>query len=137
MPDDIYRVIRAVVEWIADPTVQVVLITGGTRHDRSRQHARRRSGRCWTEIDSFGELFRLCCPGKRLAPPPTCNRGRWGDWHNDFHFLPAWFDRSLPHQLGPPHPGKPNLDARTHSAIWSTVAAPAEGREGSGGHAVA
>jgi molybdenum cofactor biosynthesis protein B len=99
VPDDIYRIRAVVSGWIADPAVQVVLITGGTGmtgRDSTPEAIRPLLDK---EIDGFGELFRMLSLGgdRRLRP---CNRGRWAGWRTRLYFLPARFDRRLPHRLG-------------------------------------
>ncbi len=57
--DDIYRIRAVVSNWIADPAVQVVLITGGTGltgRDRTPEAIRPLLDK---EIAGFGELFRM------------------------------------------------------------------------------
>jgi molybdenum cofactor biosynthesis protein B len=59
VPDDIYRIRAVVSAWIADPGVQVVLITGGTGmtgRDRTPEAIRPLLDK---EITGFGELFRM------------------------------------------------------------------------------
>ena len=59
VPDDIYRLRAVVSNWIADPAVQVVLITGGTGitgRDRTPEAIRPLLDK---EITGFGELFRM------------------------------------------------------------------------------
>ncbi|HET8701221.1 MAG TPA: molybdenum cofactor biosynthesis protein B [Nitrococcus sp.] len=58
VPDDIYQIRAAVSAWIADPSVQVVLCTGGTgfaARDRTPEAVIRLFDQ---EILGFGELFR-------------------------------------------------------------------------------
>ncbi len=58
VPDDIYRIRAVVSAWIADPAVQVVLITGGTGmtgRDSTPEAIRPLLDKV---IDGFGELFR-------------------------------------------------------------------------------
>ena len=59
VPDDIYRIRAVVSRWIADPAVQVVLITGGTGltgRDRTPEAIQPLLDK---EIAGFGELFRM------------------------------------------------------------------------------
>ena len=59
VPDDIYRIRAVVSAWIADPAVQIALITGGTGmtgRDSTPEAIRPLLDK---EIDGFGELFRL------------------------------------------------------------------------------
>ena len=59
VPDDIYRIRAVVSGWIADPAVQIVLITGGTGmtgRDSTPEAIRPLLDK---EIDGFGELFRM------------------------------------------------------------------------------
>ncbi len=58
IPDDVYRLRAIVSGWIADPAIQVVLLTGGTgftRRDSTPEAIRPLFDK---EIDGFGELFR-------------------------------------------------------------------------------
>lgn len=58
LPDDIYRLRAKVSAWIADPGVQVVLVTGGTGltgRDVSPEALRPLLDK---EVEGFGELFR-------------------------------------------------------------------------------
>lgn len=58
IPDNIYQMRAQVSRWIADPAVQVVIITGGTgltARDRTPEAIRPLLEK---EIDGFGELFR-------------------------------------------------------------------------------
>lgn len=59
VPDDIYRIRAVVSGWIADPAVNIVLITGGTGmtgRDSTPEAIRPLLDK---EIDGFGELFRM------------------------------------------------------------------------------
>ena len=59
VPDDIYRIRAVVSAWIADPAVQIVLITGGTGmtgRDSTPEAIRPLLDKA---IDGFGELFRM------------------------------------------------------------------------------
>lgn len=59
VPDDIYRIRAVVSAWIADPAVQVALITGGTGmtgRDSTPEAIRPLLDK---EITGFGELFRM------------------------------------------------------------------------------
>lgn len=59
VPDDIYRIRAVVSGWIADPAVQVILITGGTGmtgRDSTPEAIRPLLDK---EINGFGELFRM------------------------------------------------------------------------------
>ncbi len=58
VPDDRYRIRAALSQWIADPAVQAVLVTGGTGltgRDVTPEAVRPLLDR---EIEGFGELFR-------------------------------------------------------------------------------
>ena len=59
VPDDIYRIRAVVSGWIADPAVNIVLITGGT--GMTGRDSTPEAIRPWLdkEIDGFGELFRM------------------------------------------------------------------------------
>jgi len=58
LPDSIYQVRALVSKWIADPTVQVVIITGGTGMT-DRDHTPEAIAPLFDKsIDGFGELFR-------------------------------------------------------------------------------
>ncbi len=57
--DDIYRIRATVSAWIADPAVQVILITGGTGvtgRDSTPEALRPLLDK---ELEGFGELFRM------------------------------------------------------------------------------
>jgi molybdopterin adenylyltransferase len=56
--DDLYRIRALVAQWIADPAVQVVLITGGTGFAPRDVTARAVQPLLDQEIPGFGELFR-------------------------------------------------------------------------------
>jgi molybdenum cofactor biosynthesis protein B len=59
VPDDIYQIRVILSRWIADPVVQIVLITGGTGmtgRDSTPEAVRPLLDK---EIDGFGELFRM------------------------------------------------------------------------------
>ena len=59
VPDDIYRIRAVVSGWIADPAINIVLITGGTGmtgRDSTPEAIRPLLDK---EIDGFGELFRM------------------------------------------------------------------------------
>ena len=59
VPDDVYRIRAVVSGWIADPAIQVVLITGGTGmtgRDSTPEAIRPLLDK---EITGFGELFRM------------------------------------------------------------------------------
>ncbi|SDU03388.1 molybdenum cofactor biosynthesis protein B [Halopseudomonas salegens] len=58
VPDDIYRLRAQVSQWIADPAVQVILITGGTGFT-DRDNTPQAIGPLLDKVmDGFGELFR-------------------------------------------------------------------------------
>ena len=58
LPDSIYRIRALVSKWIADPAVQVVIITGGTGMTE-RDHTPEAIAPLFDKtIDGFGELFR-------------------------------------------------------------------------------
>jgi molybdopterin adenylyltransferase len=58
LPDSIYRIRALVSKWIADPAVQVVIITGGTGMT-DRDHTPEAIAPLLDKsIDGFGELFR-------------------------------------------------------------------------------
>ncbi len=59
VPDDIYQIRAILSRWIADPTVQVVLATGGTGmtgRDSTPEAVRPLLDK---DIEGFGELFRM------------------------------------------------------------------------------
>ena len=56
--DDIYLIRAEVSRWIADPTVQVVLITGGTGFNGRVSTPEAVSVLFDKTVDGFGELFR-------------------------------------------------------------------------------
>jgi molybdenum cofactor biosynthesis protein B len=56
--DNVYQIRRVVSEWIADPAVQVILITGGTGFSHRDSTPEAVSVLFDKEIPGFGELFR-------------------------------------------------------------------------------
>ncbi|WP_226643614.1 molybdenum cofactor biosynthesis protein B [Microbulbifer variabilis] len=57
-PDDIYQLRAVVSAWIADPNVQVVLVTGGTGFTQRDSTPEALSPLFDKTVDGFGELFR-------------------------------------------------------------------------------
>lgn len=57
-PDDIYRIRAVVSAWIADPGVEVVLITGGTGFTGRDSTPEAIAPLLDKQVDGFGELFR-------------------------------------------------------------------------------
>ncbi|SDU11562.1 molybdenum cofactor biosynthesis protein B [Halopseudomonas salegens] len=58
LPDDIYQIRACVSAWIADPAVQVVLITGGTGFTGRDSTPEAITPLLDKTVDGFGELFR-------------------------------------------------------------------------------
>ncbi|RAU18572.1 molybdenum cofactor biosynthesis protein B [Nitrincola tibetensis] len=58
IPDDVYQMRAVVSRWIADPSVQVVLTTGGTGFSGRDSTPEALRPLFDTEIEGFGELFR-------------------------------------------------------------------------------
>ena len=58
LPDSLYRIRALVSKWIADPEVQVVIITGGTGLTGRDQTPEAITPLLDKTIDGFGELFR-------------------------------------------------------------------------------
>ena len=58
LPDSIYRIRALVSKWIADPAVQVVIITGGTGMTERDHTPEAITPLLDKTIDGFGELFR-------------------------------------------------------------------------------
>jgi molybdenum cofactor biosynthesis protein B len=58
VPDDIYRIRAAVSQWIADPSIQAVLITGGTGVTGRDGTPEAVAPLLDKTLDGFGELFR-------------------------------------------------------------------------------
>ena len=56
--DDIYRLRAAVSEWIADPAVEVALVTGGTGFTQRDTTPEALAPLFDRQIDGFGEVFR-------------------------------------------------------------------------------
>lgn len=56
--DDIYQIRARVSQWIADPTVQVVLMTGGTGFTPRDNTPQAVAPLLDKQVDGFGELFR-------------------------------------------------------------------------------
>ncbi|WP_445365378.1 molybdenum cofactor biosynthesis protein B [Microbulbifer sp. ANSA001] len=57
-PDDVYQMRAVVSAWIADPKVQVVLVTGGTGFTERDSTPEALSPLFDKTVDGFGELFR-------------------------------------------------------------------------------
>ena len=110
VPDDIYRIRAVVSAWIADPAVQIVLITGGTGmtgRDRTPEAIRPLLDR---EIDGFGELFRMLS-WEEIGTSTLQSRALGGLANATFMFC-------LPGSVGACRTGwdrilQPQLDART------------------------
>ncbi|MER2601818.1 MAG: molybdenum cofactor biosynthesis protein B [Candidatus Competibacter phosphatis] len=135
VPDDIYRIRAVVSGWIADPTVQVVLITGGTGmtgRDSTPEAIRPLLDK---EIDGFGELFRMLS-WEEIGTSTLQSRALGGLANTTFIFC-------LPGSTGACRTGwdrilQAQLDARTRPCnLVELLPRLREGREGSGGHAVA
>ncbi len=73
--DDIYQIRARVSQWIADPQVQVVLMTGGTGFT-ARDNTPRRCCRCWTNRSTVLASCFARCPSPKSACRP-CNRVPW------------------------------------------------------------
>ena len=58
IPDDIYRIRATLSQWIADPAVQVVLVTGGTGFAGRDSTPEAVQPLLDKTIDGFGEIFR-------------------------------------------------------------------------------
>lgn len=58
LKDDLYQIRAVVAAWIADPTVQVVLITGGTGFTARDSTPEAVACLLDKQVDGFGELFR-------------------------------------------------------------------------------
>jgi len=134
-PDDIYRIRAVVSGWIADPTVQVVLITGGTGmtgRDSTPEAIRPLLDK---EIDGFGELFRMLS-WEEIGTSTLQSRALGGLANTTFIFC-------LPGSTGACRTGwdrilQAQLDARTRPCnLVELLPRLREGWEGSGGHAVA
>ena len=110
VPDDLYRIRAMVSAWIADPRVQVVLITGGTGltgRDRTPEAIRPLLDK---EINGFGELFRMLS-WEEIGASTLQSRALGGLANATFIFC-------LPGSTGACHTGwdrilQPQLDART------------------------
>jgi len=135
VPDDIYRIRAVVSGWIADPTVQVVLITGGTGmtgRDSTPEAIRPLLDK---EIDGFGELFRMLS-WEEIGTSTLQSRALGGLANTTFIFC-------LPGSTGACRTGwdrilQAQLDARTQPCnLVELLPRLREGWEGSGGHAVA
>ena len=135
VPDDIYRIRAVVSGWIADPTVQVVLITGGTGmtgRDSTPEAIRPLLDK---EIDGFGELFRILS-WEEIGTSTLQSRALGGLANTTFIFC-------LPGSTGACRTGwdrilQAQLDARTRPCnLVELLPRLREGWEGSGGHAVA
>ena len=57
-PDDLYRIRAVVSAWIADPQVEVVLITGGTGFTGRDSTPEAVAPLLDKQVEGFGELFR-------------------------------------------------------------------------------
>ncbi|HRW66462.1 MAG TPA: molybdenum cofactor biosynthesis protein B [Candidatus Competibacter sp.] len=135
VPDDIYRIRAVVSGWIADPTVQAILITGGTGmtgRDSTPEAIRPLLDK---EIDGFGELFRMLS-WEEIGTSTLQSRALGGLANTTFIFC-------LPGSTGACRTGwdrilQAQLDARTRPCnLVELLPRLREGREGSGGHAVA
>ncbi len=73
--DDIYQIRAQVSQWIADPKVQVVLMTGGTGFT-PRDNTPKRWRHCWTSRWTVSASCSARCRWRRSACPP-CNRAPW------------------------------------------------------------
>ena len=133
VPDDIYRIRAVVSGWIADPTVQVVLITGGTGmtgRDSTPEAIRPLLDK---EIDGFGELFRMLS-WEEIGTSTLQSRALGGLANTTFIFC-------LPGSTGACRTGwdrilQAQLDARTRPCnLVELLPRLREGWEGSGGHA--
>jgi hypothetical protein len=97
LKDDLYKIRAQVATWIADDSVQVVLITGGT--GLLAATAPRRWPACWTSkwtaLASCSGRF----PWPTSAPPP-CNRAPWPAGQRHAGVLPAGLDQCRAHRLG-------------------------------------
>ena len=110
VPDDIYRIRAVVSNWIADPAVQVVLITGGTGitgRDRTPEAIQPLLDK---EINGFGELFRMLS-WEEIGASTLQSRALGGLANATFIFC-------LPGSTGACRTGwdrilQPQLDART------------------------
>ncbi|KDE39080.1 MAG: molybdenum cofactor biosynthesis protein B [Nitrincola lacisaponensis] len=58
IPDDVYRMRAVVSQWIADPSIQVILTTGGTGFSGRDSTPEALRPLFDTEIEGFGETFR-------------------------------------------------------------------------------
>ncbi len=135
VPDDIYRIRAVVSGWIADPTVQAILITGGTGmtgRDSTPEAIRPLLDK---EIDGFGELFRMLS-WEEIGTSTLQSRALGGLANTTFIFC-------LPGSTGACRTGwdrilQAQLDARTRPCnLVELLPRLREGWEGSGGHAVA
>ncbi len=135
VPDDIYRIRAVVSGWIADPTVQVVLITGGTGmtgRDSTPEAIRPLLDK---EIDGFGELFRMLS-WEEIGTSTLQSRALGGLANTTFIFC-------LPGSTGACRTGwdrilQAQLDARTRPCnLVELLPRLREGWEGNSGHAVA
>ncbi|MCB1795835.1 MAG: molybdenum cofactor biosynthesis protein B [Candidatus Competibacteraceae bacterium] len=135
VPDDIYRIRAVVSGWIADPTVQAILITGGTGmtgRDSTPEAIRPLLDK---EIDGFGELFRMLS-WEEIGTSTLQSRALGGLANTTFIFC-------LPGSTGACRTGwdrilQAQLDARTRPCnLVELLPRLREGREGSGGHAIA
>ena len=135
VPDDIYRIRAVVSGWIADPTVQAILITGGTGmtgRDSTPEAIRPLLDK---EIDGFGELFRMLS-WEEIGTSTLQSRALGGLANTTFIFC-------LPGSTGACRTGwdrilQAQLDARTRPCnLVELLPRLREGWEESGGHAVA
>ncbi|MDG4549292.1 MAG: molybdenum cofactor biosynthesis protein B [Candidatus Contendobacter sp.] len=110
VPDDVYRIRAVVSTWIADPAVQIVLITGGTGmtgRDSTPEAIRPLLDK---EIVGFGELFRMLS-WEEIGASTLQSRALGGLANATFIFC-------LPGSTGACRTGwdrilQPQLDART------------------------
>ncbi|MGA4816592.1 molybdopterin-binding protein [Pseudomonas aeruginosa] len=75
LKDDLYRIRAWVATWIAEDSVQVVLITGGTGFTGRDSTPEAVACLLDKQVDGFGELFRRISLAD-MVPPPS-SRGPW------------------------------------------------------------